>query len=53
MAFKKLREEVDELLMGRRPFHWPLEFPEVFAVGIEEERGFAALVSNPPFQGGW
>jgi hypothetical protein len=50
--FKKLREEVDELLKGRRPFHWPLEFPEVFARGMEEERGFAAIVSNPPFQGG-
>jgi hypothetical protein len=24
----------------------------VFAVGIEEEQGFAAIVSNPPFQGG-
>ena len=44
--------EVDELLKGRRPFHWPLEFPEVFAMVREEERGFAAIVSNPPFQGG-
>ncbi|MGZ3645705.1 MAG: Eco57I restriction-modification methylase domain-containing protein, partial [Ktedonobacteraceae bacterium] len=52
VAFKKLREEVEKLLMVRRPFHWPLEFPEVFAAGIEEERGFAAIVSNPPFQGG-
>src|SRR6266487_3519760 len=51
-AFKNLREHVDELLNGRRPFHWPLEFPEVFVVGLEEERGFAAIVSNPPFQGG-
>src|SRR5205823_6184859 len=51
-AFNKLQEEVDELLRGRRPFHWPLEFPEVFAVEMEEERGFAAIVSNPPFQGG-
>ncbi len=51
-AFKKLCEEVNELLKRRRPFHWPLEFPEVFAVGLEEERGFAAIVSNPPFQGG-
>ncbi len=51
-AFKKLRKDVDELLNGRRPFHWPLEFPEVFAVGTMEERGFAAIVSNPPFQGG-
>ena len=50
--FKAMREEVDELLKGRRPFHWPLEFPEVFVGGLEEERGFAAIVSNPPFQGG-
>ena len=46
--FKAMREEVDELLKGRRPFHWPLEFPEVFVVG---EEGFAAIMSNPPFQG--
>lgn len=30
----------------RRPFHWPLEFPEVFA---RERVGFDALVGNPPF----
>ncbi len=51
-AFDKLRKEVDALLNGRRPLHWPLEFPEVFAEGKEEERGFAGIVSNPPFQGG-
>jgi len=51
-AYNKLRDEVDNLLNGRRPFHWPLEFPEVFASGLEEERGFAAIISNPPFQGG-
>src|SRR5260221_946714 len=50
-AFKEMRKEVDELLKGRRPFHWPLEFPEVFAVAVEKERGFAAIISNPPFQG--
>ena len=33
----------------RRPFHWPLEFPEVF---IREGGGFDAFVSNPPFSGG-
>jgi hypothetical protein len=33
----------------RRPFHWPLEFPEVFA---GEGGGFDAFVSNPPFSGG-
>ncbi len=31
----------------RQPFHWPLEFPEVFAGG-----GFDALCMNPPFVGG-
>ena len=34
---------------ARRPFHWPLEFPEVFR---KEQRGFAAHVGNPPFLGG-
>ncbi|BFN06398.1 Eco57I restriction-modification methylase domain-containing protein [Pseudomonas aeruginosa] len=30
----------------RRPFHWPLEFPEVFQ---RNGCGFDALVGNPPF----
>jgi hypothetical protein len=51
-AFLKLRKEVDNLLNGRLPFHWPLEFPEVLAIGLEDECGFSAIVSNPPFQGG-
>lgn len=33
----------------RRPFHWPLEFPEVFA---RENPGFDAIIGNPPFLGG-
>jgi hypothetical protein len=33
----------------RRPFHWPLEFPEVF---VEAKGGFDAIVGNPPFSGG-
>ncbi|MDO4905796.1 MAG: ATP phosphoribosyltransferase regulatory subunit [Lautropia sp.] len=33
----------------RRPFHWPLEFPEVFANG---RGGFDAIIGNPPFLGG-
>ncbi|MET3497865.1 Eco57I restriction-modification methylase domain-containing protein [Variovorax boronicumulans] len=33
----------------RRPFHWPLEFPEVF---LRDDAGFDALVGNPPFMGG-
>ncbi|WP_042426511.1 Eco57I restriction-modification methylase domain-containing protein [Geomicrobium sp. JCM 19039] len=31
----------------RGPFHWPLEFPEVFVSG-----GFDAIIGNPPFMGG-
>lgn len=34
---------------SRRPFHWPLEFPEVFS---RLHSGFDALVGNPPFLGG-
>ncbi|MDU3816763.1 MAG: type IIL restriction-modification enzyme MmeI [Pantoea sp.] len=33
----------------RRPFHWPLEFPEVFS---GEHSGFDSIVGNPPFLGG-
>ncbi|HFQ2048472.1 TPA: hypothetical protein ACHP02_000887 [Pseudomonas aeruginosa] len=33
---------------GRRPFHWPLEFPEVFS---SEHGGFDGIVGNPPFLG--
>jgi hypothetical protein len=31
------------------PFHWEIEFPEVFA---REQGGFDAIVGNPPFMGG-
>ena len=33
---------------ARRPFHWPLEFPEVF---LRDNGGFDAFVGNPPFLG--
>lgn len=33
----------------RNPFHWPLEFPEVF---MQNNGGFSAVVGNPPFLGG-
>lgn len=33
----------------RRPFHWPVEYPEVFM----QRRGFDALLGNPPFMGGY
>ena len=32
----------------RTPFHWPLEFPEVF---VRKRSGFDAFVGNPPFIG--
>ncbi len=32
-----------------RAFHWPFEFPEVFA---KKRGGFSAFISNPPFMGG-
>jgi N-6 DNA Methylase len=34
--------------MGWRPFHWEIEFPEVFG---RENSGFDAIVGNPPFAG--
>lgn len=34
---------------NRNPLHWPLAFPEVF---VDGDRGFDALVGNPPFLGG-
>jgi len=34
---------------SRRPFHWPLEFPDVFQ---STSAGFDAIVGNPPFLGG-
>lgn len=33
---------------ARNPFHWPLEFPEVFG----GRGGFDAIIGNPPFLGG-
>ncbi|MCG8086115.1 MAG: restriction endonuclease [Candidatus Thiodiazotropha taylori] len=33
----------------RHPFHWALEFPEVF---LRKRAGFDAVVGNPPFLGG-
>ena len=36
----------------RQPLHWPIEFPEVFDTAGTRERGFDAMVGNPPFIGG-
>ncbi len=37
---------------SRQPLHWPVEFPEVFDTASTRERGFDAMVGNPPFVGG-
>jgi hypothetical protein len=39
---------------GVLPFHWELEFPEVFRLDDRANRtwGFDAFVGNPPFMGG-
>jgi len=42
-----MREYAHRALLGKRPFHWCLEFPEILARG-----GFDAIVGNPPFKGG-
>ncbi len=42
-------QEVLEAAKKVKAFHWPFEFPEVFA---KERGGFSAFVGNPPFMGG-
>ena len=39
---------------GTSPFHWQLEFPEVFPVerSGSQQTGFDVIVGNPPFLGG-
>ena len=51
-----LHEAVSELSTGPhaiRPFHWQIEFPEVFTVDAKGKStgGFDAIVGNPPFAG--
>jgi hypothetical protein len=41
-----LADKANELAGQNSVFHWPLEFPEVFANG----RGFDAVVGNPPWE---
>jgi hypothetical protein len=36
-------------LQSRHPFHWAIEYPEVF---VRERPGFDAIVGNPPFMRG-
>ena len=47
----KLEKLAEKLRSGEHhipPFHWEIEFPEVFA---RENSGFDAIVGNPPFAG--
>jgi len=43
----RLTAEAEAFSMRQGFFHWPLEFPEVFAEG-----GFDVVIGNPPFLGG-
>lgn len=45
---RTLFDDLTTKQLRRRPFHWPLEFPEVF---VSERSGFDAFVGNPPFLG--
>lgn len=48
MGLEEQEAEAQKFLAGKHPFHWPVEFPEVFFHGS----GFDAIVGNPPFIGG-
>ena len=47
-ASKSFSTELRSGEHGITPFHWQVEFPEVFA---RENGGFDAIVGNPPFAG--
>jgi hypothetical protein len=59
-ALKELESKARQMLdngkppeqQGRRPFHWPVEFPEVLASDSGYRSGFSAIIGNPPFMGG-
>ncbi|MDA1143088.1 MAG: N-6 DNA methylase, partial [Planctomycetota bacterium] len=51
-AWRSINRAVNELRGEEKPvwpFHWEIEFPEVFH---KERHGFDAIVGNPPFMGG-
>ena len=50
-SWPRIREAAAALATGEnpiRPFHWEIEFPEVFGT---HDGGFDAIVGNPPFAG--
>jgi len=46
-AKKSLLIDISVGKLPRKPFHWPLEFPELI-----ERGGFDIIIGNPPFLGG-
>ncbi len=48
-AQQALNRDLPKERSSRRPFHWALEFPEVFS---GDNPGFDAICGNPPFNGG-
>ena len=48
-SVQEIRERLAAGDRGITPFHWDLEFPEVFGEG---RKGFDVFVGNPPFVGG-
>jgi hypothetical protein len=47
-SIQEIRERLAAGDKGITPFHWDLEFPEVFS---DDREGFDAFVGNPPFAG--
>jgi len=47
-SIQEIRERLAAGDKGITPFHWDLEFPEVFT---KEQDGFDVFVGNPPFAG--
>jgi adenine-specific DNA-methyltransferase len=41
------REDIREWSKGKKVFHWPIEFPEIFD---RDRCGFDAVVANPPYE---
>ena len=53
VALEKVANDQRQLDKPIVPFHWELEFPEVFNLdeGLRPQGGFHAVVGNPPFAG--
>ena len=52
--FKRITDEMRTREKPLVPFHWEIEFPEVFQLdaNLFVQGGFDAVVGNPPFAGG-